>query len=81
MKDYSQAIREAARHYVYMENSCCFGVNELLAAHISKATTIADIFEKDYDWTEFKLRREENIQKGTLDEWFDEYCERIQGYD
>lgn len=78
MKTYENAIKNAAKHYVHMELSHCFSDKELFAAHMAKATTIADVYEKDYDFVEFDLRRNEHIMSHTTGEWYDEYCEAIE---
>lgn len=78
MKSYSEAIKNAAKHYVYMDNSHCFSDAELFASHMAKAATIADIYDKDYDWVEFTLRRNEHIFSHTIGEWYDEYCRSIE---
>lgn len=77
MKGYVEAIRSAARHQVYMERSLCFKEHELGNAHMVRVATIADIYDRDYDWVEFELRRQEHIQRSTVNEWYDEYCESI----
>ena len=70
MRTYNEAVREAARRLVHMEQHPFFKESEREAVFATIAGAIADVYERDEDAVCGALRRWIHIFKATFDEWY-----------